>query len=106
MFKRFREEVGAGEDAQMIEMSTAVSKEIYSETLSGLKPVKQEILKEGKLFTVYILMELSIGDMNSAAVDKVKANKNMYTRFRASQGFKELEAEVEKYEEWKKDQGA
>jgi hypothetical protein len=37
-------------------------------------------------------------------VNKDKVNKTMYDRFRASQGFKELEAEVAEYEEWKKEQ--
>jgi len=105
MFKRFREEVGAGEDAEYSSMSTAVSKEVYSEVLSGAKLSKQEILQEGKQYKNYVLFELPIAAINAAVIDKVKANKNMYTRFKASQGFKELESEVEKYEQWKKEQG-
>jgi len=104
MFKRFREDIGVGEDAELTAMATAVTKEVYSQVLSGAKPKRQEIQKEGNLFNIYILYELSLADMNSAVVDKVKANKNMYTRFRASQGFKELEEEVGKYEDWKKEQ--
>jgi len=103
MFKRFREEVGAGEDAELMAMSTAVSKEIVSEVLNSRKWAKQEILKEGNLYNVYVLAELSLGQMQAATLDKVKAQKDMYTRFRASQGFQELEAEVGKYEEWKKE---
>ena len=104
LFKRFREEVGVGEDAEMMAMTTAVSKEVISETLSGARVAQQEITKEGNVYYTYVLMEVSMGEMNTAALDKVKANKDLYTRFRASQGFKELEAEVEKYEQWKKEQ--
>ena len=103
MFKRFREEVGAGEDSELMAMSTAVSKEIVSEVLNSRKWAKQEILKEGVLYNVYVLAELSLGQMQAATLDKVIAQKDMYTRFRASQGFKELEAEVGKYEDWKKE---
>ena len=102
MFKRFREDIGAGEEAELTAMATAVTKEVYSDVLSGAKPLKQEVLKEGNLYNVYLLYELPIGSANVAVVDKVKANKNLYTRFRASEGFKDLEKEVEKYEAWKK----
>ena len=37
-------------------------------------------------------------------MDAVKKQQNMYTRFRASQGFQELEEEVEKYDQFKKEQ--
>ena len=103
MFKRFREEVGVGEDADMMAMSTAVSKAIVSESLQRATTRQQEVRQEGKLYRTYILKELPIGEVQSATLDKVKAQKDMYTRFRASQGFQELEAEVEKYEAWKKE---
>jgi hypothetical protein len=103
MFKRFREEVGVGEDADMMAMSTAVSKAIVSESLQRASTRQQEVRQEGKLYRTYILKELPIGEVQSATLDKIKSQKDMYTRFRASQGFKELEAEVEKYEAWKKE---
>ena len=102
MFKRFREEIGSGEDSELNSIATAVSKDIASESVSGLKVKQQEVVKEGSVYNVFVLFELATGEVNSAVLDKVKAQKDMYTRFRASQGFKELEAEVEKYEEWKK----
>ena len=46
-----------------------------------------------------------MGAVNAAMVDKIKADKQMYTRFKAAEAFKDLEKEVEKYEEYKKDQG-
>ena len=50
-------------------------------------------------------MELPIGPANSALLDAVKKQQNLYTRFRSSQGFQELEEEVEKYDQFKKEQG-
>jgi len=105
LFKRFREEVGAEEDSELLSMTTVVSKAVISETLNGAKVAKQDVKKEGNRYRSYMLMELPIGAMSAAVVDKVKSQKDMYTRFRASEGFKELEAEVEKYEEWKEEQG-
>ena len=102
LFKRFREETGVGEDAEFLSMETDVSKSVVSETLVGCKTKTQEILSEGTLYRVYVLMELPIGEANLAMLAKIKENERMYTRYRASEAFKELEEEVEKYEKIKK----
>jgi hypothetical protein len=102
LFKRFREETGVGEDAEFLSMETDVSKSIVSETLVGCKARSQEILREGTLYRVYVLMELPIGEANKEMLAKIKENERMYTRYRASEAFKELEEEVEKYEKVKK----
>lgn len=105
MFKRFREETGFGEDAEFLEMETDVSKSVVSETLVGCKAKQQKILKENTLYRAYVLMELPIGAANQALLSKIKENERMYTRYRATQAFDELEQEVEEYEQFKKEQG-
>ena len=105
LFKQFREEVGSPEDAEYLEQATAVSKAVVSESLNGAKLLKQEVRKDGDLNQVFVLMELAIGEANAALMSKVKANNHLYTRFRASKGFEELEKEVAEYEDWKKEQG-
>ena len=49
-----------------------------------MKPVK-----EGIIYWAYVLMEMLIGAANVALLDAVKKQENLYTRFRASQGFHE-----------------
>jgi hypothetical protein len=49
-------------------------------------------------------MELPMGAANAQLMDEIKKNKELYTRFRASEVYKELDSEVQKYEEWKKAQ--
>jgi hypothetical protein len=105
LFKQFREETGAPEDAEFLEQATSVSKAVVSEAVNGSKLSKQEIKQEGVIYHAYVLMEMAVGEANAALMAKIKASENLYTRFRASQGFKELEKEVEKYEQWKKEQG-
>lgn len=102
LFKRFREETGVGEDAEFLSMETDVSKSVVSETLVGCKARTQKVLREGPLYRVYVLMELPIGDASKEMLAKIKENERMYTRYRASEAFKELEEEVEKYEKIKK----
>ena len=48
------------------------------------------------------LMELDKGAAKQALMDKVKADANLYTRFRASQAFTDLDAEIKKIEDAKK----
>lgn len=100
MFKQFREEVGMGEDAELRATATAASKGVTSAALKGARVAKQDIDREkGKeydLYRAYVLMELPVKAINSALVEEVKDNTDMYARFRASEGFKELESEVAK----------
>jgi hypothetical protein len=49
-------------------------------------------------------VELPLGDASKRLMDQVRANEQMYTRFRASEAYKELEAEVQCYEGWKRSQ--
>ncbi|RKY57107.1 MAG: hypothetical protein DRP94_09675 [Candidatus Latescibacterota bacterium] len=103
--KKFDEEVGLGEDAQLLSMYTQATKEVISQVMVGSRIAKQYTKKEGTGWRACVLMELPIGAANKALVDRIKANEQMYTRFRASQTFKELEEEVKKFEEYKKEHG-
>ena len=105
LFKQFREETGAPEDSEFVEQATSVSKSVVSEVINGCKVSKQEVRQGGKLYQAFVLMEMPIGKANATLMSKIRANEHLYTRFRASKGFKELEKEVEQYEQWKKEQG-
>ena len=106
MIKQFNEKVGLGEDAEFLSQTTVVSKLVTSKVLNGSKARKVETVKEGKIiYRSYALMEIPIGSANTALMEAIKKQQNMYTRFRASQGFQELEGEVDKYDQFKKEQG-
>lgn len=49
-------------------------------------------------------MELPLGEASKRLMDQVRANEQMYTRFRATEAFKERDAEVQRHEAWKRDQ--
>ena len=92
MIKQFNEKVGLGEDAEFLSQTTEVSKLVTSKVLNGSKARKVETVKEGKIiYRSYALMEIPIGSANTALMEAIKKQQNMYTRFRASQGFQELE---------------
>ena len=52
----------------------------------------------------YEKMEMPIGEANLAFVEKLRAQERLYTRFRATRAFEELDQEVQEYEEWKRQQ--
>jgi hypothetical protein len=106
MIKQFNEEVGLGEEAEFLSQTTEVSKSVTSKVLNGSKAKKVETVKEGEIiYRSYVLMEMPIGPANAALMEAIKKQQNMYTRFRASQGFQELEGEIDKYDQFKKEQG-
>jgi len=75
-----------------------------STTLNGSHVKSHNISKDGNLWRAYVLVEYPIGAANQAFMDQMKKNDQMYTRFRATQTFKELDDEVKKYEDFKKQQ--
>jgi hypothetical protein len=102
--KRFVEETGLNDDAELLGMFTQVSKSVVSDSLTGSRISKQQLGREGKVYRAYVLMEMPIGEANARFVEKIRAQERLYTRFRASEAFDELDREVEKYEEWKRQQ--
>lgn len=102
--KRFMEETGTGDNAQLLAMFTEATKTVVSVALTGSRVAKQRTAKEGNGWRAYVLVEYPIGAASQALQQQLRNREEMYTRFRASQAYKELDDEVQKYEEWKKQQ--
>ena len=102
--KRFTEETGIGDDAQLLDQFTQASKTVVSTSLSGSKEKQKKIIKDGNNWRAYVLVEYPLGAAQEALREQIKKNEQLYTKFRASQTFKELDEEVGKYEESKKAQ--
>ncbi len=94
--KQFREEVGAQEDSELIESSTEAIKLVTQQTLNGARIDKKEVAAEGSIYRAYVLMSLPIGEANKALMEQIRANRRLYTEFKASKAFQELDAELEK----------
>jgi len=103
--KKFTEETGTGQDAELLQMFTQAEKTVVSTTLSGSKVKHVKRVRDGKMWRAYVLVEYPIGAANEAFMTQLKKNKQMYTRFRATKAFKELDEEVEQYEKYKEKQG-
>jgi len=99
---RFTEETGTANNAQLLDMFTQANKSVVASSLAGSRVSKQKQMKDGNNWRAYVLVEYPTGAASAALAQRIKANDDLYTRFRASQTFKELDDEVKKYEESKK----
>ena len=93
--KDFAEEVGDVASAEYNELFAAASKNIAHQLLTGTR-------SDEKLTTAWALMVLNPQTLATALEANAGAQRHVYTRFRASQAFEELQREIEKFEEFKR----
>jgi hypothetical protein len=102
--KGFEEEVGVGSDAQLLQQFASTSKTVVSTSFSGSRVKYQKHSKDGSIWRAYVLVEYPVGAANEALMQAIKKNDQVYSRVRGTETFKELDAEVEKYEAFKRSQ--
>jgi len=102
MQKKFEEEVGEGENSELLSQFTQATKVIVSTELNGAQVAEKKFVKDGSNWRCYVLMKYPIGSAQAAFLNKIKSNNKLYTRFRSTEAMKEMENDVKKYEEWKK----
>ena len=93
--KRFMEEVGEGEDSELLDTMSRTIKTVSDEALVGVSVEKHEIQNENGIYRAHVLLSLPIGEANRQLKAKIQENENLYARFRATQAFEELDKEVE-----------
>jgi len=98
MQKKFEEEIGEGENSEFLSQFTQATKTIVSTELNGSQIAKKELVKDGKNWRAYVLAKYPIGAAQKAFLNKISNDNNLYTRFRATEAFAELENDVYKYE--------
>ena len=62
--KQFQEEVGLGEDSELLQQFTSATKSVTQQTLSGSRTDRKELLEEKGIYRAYVLMSLPIGTAN------------------------------------------
>jgi len=102
--KRFIEDTGLDQDAELLGMFTQVSKTVVSDSLNGTRLAKQKLDREGGTYRAYVEMEMPIGEANARFLEKIRSQERLHTRVRASEAYEELDREVQAYEEWKRKQ--
>jgi len=95
--KTFTSETGVGGDVAVIGEVDRVTTNLITEVnVAGYKRIKSKIISEGKTFRSYVLLRYPLGEANKIVIDQIKRSKLLDAKLRASQGFKELEKEVQR----------
>ena len=102
--RRFAEETGEGTGAQLLQQYEQTYKAVVSQVLVGTRPKDTKFQIDDGVYRAWVLMELPVGAASERLLKQIQQQEQMYARFRASQAFKELNSEVEKYEQWKSGQ--
>lgn len=95
--KRFTQDIGEGLTETETSLFESVSKNVINTHLMGVQ-VKEQKIKQNQqgLFSVYMLMEMPLGDANKALMAQLKSQEALRIKLEASRAFKELDEEIEK----------
>lgn len=96
--KLFSAETGVDTSSQIMKDFDDAQKQIVSQVINGSRVKNQNVIAESGIYRAFVLMEMPIGPANVAMMQKIKQNQQMYTRFRATKAFEELEKDIEKFE--------
>jgi hypothetical protein len=100
--KRFQEETGLVAQAELLDQFNQTYKLVVSQELTGTHAKEQRVLPSEGIYRAYVLMEMPIGEANKALLAKLATKDALNTLFRATQAYKELNEEIQKYEQSKK----
>lgn len=102
MVKNFEEEVGK-ENPSVHALTSKVVKNISKAKFSNTSVTKREVFKviedDMQKYKVYVRVSIPKETVNKNMLNQIKKEEELYNMFKASQGFDELEKEIEKYDE-------
>ena len=100
--KDFAEEIGDIPSSEYNELFAAAAKNLAHQLLSGTGATDVRFRADDKLTTAWALMVMNPKMLATALEANAGGQRHVYTRFRASQAFTELQREIEKFEEFKR----
>jgi hypothetical protein len=102
--KQFSEETGLAPEAILLQNFVQAGRLVSSASMSGSRVKSKKIVRQGKVWRAYVLVEYPIGVANQALMKQIRSREDMYTRFQATKAFEELDKEVKKFEDRGKSQ--
>ncbi|WP_426709363.1 LPP20 family lipoprotein [Cetobacterium sp. SF1] len=93
LLKDYTNSVGMGDDETVESVTTNVSKAVANQTLKGSRQVDMFLAPNNEL---YVLVAVPNEDLKEDVKNQFKSDEKLYQEFKADQGFKELDAEIEK----------
>lgn len=98
MTKDFLSESGT-EDPQVLQQTERTVKMISKQKFSGTTPSKRETVEDGNKYRSFVRLSVPKEAVDKSLVNHIKNEEALYNEFKATQAFKELEKDMENYEE-------
>ncbi|MFP4547738.1 MAG: LPP20 family lipoprotein [Fidelibacterota bacterium] len=98
MFKNFMQESGVGEEAEALEFTSSVSKQITANVLRGVRITQRDMRPEGNMYHAYSLAQYDLNSLVQESLNAARKQKALYNEAKANLSFQELEKEIEKLE--------
>ena len=95
--KQFQEEVGLASNSEFLTQFSSATKAVTDETLVGAHLSRRQVRPEGNVYRAFVLLSLPIGQANQLLMQKLQASDSLYTRFRATEAFGELDESIRAY---------
>jgi hypothetical protein len=90
MITRLMEEVGSGEDAQLLDKTTRAAKRSAANALTGVQIRHQKTMKEGGIYRAFVMVEVPKAKTSAALLGGITKDEELYTRFRETQAFQAM----------------
>ena len=103
--KMFQEEVGTAEESHYLEQYTQASESVTSQVLTGAHMDESQVMNEGGVYRFYVLYSIPLASSLEALDKRLSQEEELYTRFRASQAWEEMEKEIEAFDAYKEAEG-
>ena len=84
-------------DSELLTQFSSATKGITNESLVGAHVVERKVVPEGHIYRAYVLTRLPVGRANQLLMQKLQSREALYTRFRATEAYADLEAESQRY---------
>jgi len=96
--KQAVEQVGAGRDAETVQHFSLATKVVMADVdVSGTSIGQQLLTQVDGQYYAWILLEYPVAEANRKFISDLKARRNTYERFRATQLYDEMNKEIEAY---------
>ena len=93
--KRFQEQTRLTDGSEMLQQFSTAYKQVTSENLVGVRTDKLVVIPGNKVYVVYVRAELPIGDANKRFIENLRNRQSLYTQFRSTQMYEELNRETQ-----------
>ena len=101
IYKKFDEETGTAEKAELLQNYNQATRQVVSQTLVGLEVKEKHTVKDGDMWRTYVLVAYPVGESNKAVLSKLKAIQSKKIHLEEKKTFQELDESVARFEEKK-----